>query len=354
VVYRFGAIWSALLAAMLIASANVVAWTAYVTHAWLFDPVYPTLVLTLLFIATTVYVYLTTEVERNRVRKAFTYYLAPVLVEEIASHPDKLKLGGETRTVSLYRSDLANFSALAEALLPHELVPLMNEYLSAMTEIIMRHRGFVDKYIGDAIDGVFGAPLGDPEQALNAVKAALACQKKLADMNAACLPALRGQVLHQRIGLHTGEAIVGNIGSQQRFNYTVMGDAANLASRLEGANKVYGTSILVSEATAKRAGASICWRELDIIQVVGKAEQVRIYEPLALAAERTEQQATFVETYAEGLARWRRRDFAGAAASFGRCSECDPPARLFRERAQRLMRTTLPDAWSAVNVLETK
>ena len=231
------------------------------------------------------HVYLSTEVERNRVRSAFSHYLAPVLVEELASHPEKLRLGGETRTVTLYRSDLANFSSLAEALQPHELVALMNEYLSAMTAIIMQHGGFVDKYIGDAIDGVFGAPVDDPEQALNAVKAALSCQKKLREMNAAGLPALRGQMLHQRIGLHTGEAIVGNIGSQQRFNYTVMGDAANLASRLEGANKVYGTSILVSEPTAGLAGATISWRELDIIQVVGKAEHVRIYEPLALAIE---------------------------------------------------------------------
>jgi adenylate cyclase len=354
VVYRSGAIWSALLAVMLIASANIISWVAYVSQAWLFDPIYPTLTLTLLFIATTVYGYLTTEVERNRVRKAFTHYLAPVLVEELASHPEKLKLGGETRIVTLYRSDLANFSTLSEALQPHELVPLMNEYLSAMTNIIMQHGGFVDKYIGDAIDGVFGAPLDDPEQALNAVKAALSCQKKLAEMNAACLPALRGQMLQQRIGLHTGEAIVGNIGSQQRFNYTVMGDAANLASRLEGANKVYGTSILVSEATANRAGASVCWRELDVIQVVGKSEHVRIYEPLALTADRTDEQATFAAAYAEGLAHWRSKDFAGAAASFDRFSDCDPPARLFRERARSFMSTSLPGAWIPVNVLETK
>src|SRR5262245_59699162 len=354
VVYRAGALWSALLAAIMIASANLVSWAAYVNHAWLFDPIYPTLTLTLLFIATTVHVYLTTEVERNRVRRAFDHYLAPVLVEELANHPEKLKLGGETRTVTLYRSDLANFSALSEALQPHVLVPLMNEYLSAMTNIIIEHGGFVDKYIGDAIDGVFGAPLDDPEQALNAVKAALSCQKKLAEMNAACLPALRGQMLHQRIGLHTGEAIVGNIGSQQRFNYTVMGDAANLASRLEGANKVYGTSILASEATADRTGASICWRELDVIQVVGKAEHVRIYKPLALSADRTEEHATFAEAYAEGLARWRGKDFTGAAASFDRFSDCDPPARLFRERARKLMDTSPPGAWIAVNVLETK
>jgi adenylate cyclase len=354
VVYRLSAIWSALLGAMVIASANAVAWAAYVSHAWLFDPIYPTLALTVLFIATTVHVYLTTEVERNRMRKAFTHYLAPVLVEELARNPKKLKLGGETRTVTLYRSDLANFSTLAEALQPHELVPLMNEYLTAMTDIIMQHGGFVDKYIGDAIDGIFGAPLDDPEQALNAVKAALSCQKKLGEMNAACLPALRGLMLQQRIGLHTGEAIVGNIGSKQRFNYTVMGDAANLASRLEGANKVYGTSILVSEATANRAGAGICWRELDVIQVVGKSEQVRIFEPLAVTAEQTEEHAAFAAAYAEGLARWRSKDFAGAAQSFDRFSECDPPARLFRERARRLMRQALPNAWIAVNVLETK
>jgi len=325
-----------------------------VGHAWLFDPIYPTLTLTLLFIATTVHVYLTTEFERDQVRKWFTYYLAPVVVKELAKHPEKLRLGGETRTVTLYRSDLANFSSLSEALQPHELVPLMNEYLSAMTDIIMQHGGFVDKFIGDAIDGVFGAPHDDPEQALNAVKAALSCQKKLAEMNAACLPALRGLMLQQRIGLHTGDAIVGNIGSRQRFNYTVMGDAANLASRLEGANKVYGTTILVSEATASRAGASICWRELDVIQVVGKAEHVRIYEPLALTADRTEEQATFAAAYAEGLSCWRRKDFAGAAASFDLFSDCDPPARLFRERARRFMSSSLPGAWRPVNVLETK
>jgi adenylate cyclase len=353
-VYRSGAMWSATLGMVAVASGVTLSWAAYATHAWLFDPVYPTLSLTLLFISTTVYVYLNTEVERNRIRSAFTHYLAPVLVEELASHPEKMRLGGETRTVTLYRSDLASFSSLAEALQPHELVPLMNEYLSAMTDIIMQYGGFVDKYIGDAIDGVFGAPLDDPDQALNAVKAALMCQKKLHEMNAAGLPALRGQMLRQRIGLHTGEAIVGNIGSRQRFNYTVMGDAANLASRLEGANKVYGTSILVSKATADLAGSNICWRELDVIQVVGKVEHVRIYEPLSLAADRTQQQSAYAAAYAEGLARWRTKDFAGAVEGFDRFADADPPAHLFRERARKLLAGPLPSKWIPVNVLETK
>jgi adenylate cyclase len=353
-VYRAGAVWSALLGAALVASAIALSWLAYARYAWLFDPVYATLALSLLFISTTVYAYLGTEIERNRVRTAFTHYLAPVLVEELARHPEKLKLGGETRIVTLYRSDLAKFSGLAERLRPDELVPLMNEYLSAMTEIIMRHGGLVDKYIGDAIDGVFGAPLDDADQALNAVKAALAGQKKLREMNAAGLLTLRGQALHQRVGLHTGEAIVGNIGSRQRFNYTVMGDAANLASRLEGANKVYGTSILASEATVDLAGPKITWRELDVIQVVGKAEHIRIYEPLALATDQTRLQAACAAAYAEGLARWRTKDFAGAVESFGRFAECDPPARLFRERAMKFTTDPLPSEWVPVNVLETK
>jgi adenylate cyclase len=353
-VYRAGAVWSALLGAVVIASALALSWLAYARYAWLFDPVYATFALSLLFISTTVYVYLGTEIERNRVRTAFIHYLAPVLVEELARHPEKLRLGGESRTVTLYRSDLAKFSGLAERLRPDELVPLMNEYLSAMTDIIMRHGGFVDKYIGDAIDGVFGAPLDDADQALNAVKAALACQKKLRDMNAAGLLTLRGHALHQRIGLHTGEAIVGNIGSRQRFNYTVMGDAANLASRLEGANKVYGTSILVSEATAALAGPNISWRELDVIQVVGKAEHIRIYEPLALATDQTQLQAACAAAYTEGLARWRTKDFAGAVESFDRYAACDPPARLFRERARKFTTDPLPSEWIPVNVLETK
>ena len=140
-----------------------------------------------------------------------------------------------------------------------------------MTDIVMAHDGFIDKYIGDAIDGVFGAPADDPEHALHAVKAALASRSRLQEMNAADLAVLRGRKLHQRIGLHTGVGIVGNIGSKRRFNYTVTGDSANLASRLEGANKFYGTTILASEATVRLAGPAVVWREVDTVRVVGRS-----------------------------------------------------------------------------------
>ena len=197
-------------------------------------------------------------------RKSFSFYLSPVLIEKMLASSALPKLGGETRIVTLYRSDLAGFSSMSEKLQANELVPLMNEYLTAMTDIIGRYGGFVDKYIGDAIDGVFGAPVDDPDHAANAVRAALAGQRQLRALNEAGLATFRGFKLRQRIGLHTGSALVGNIGSQQRFNYTAMGDTANLASRLEGANKFYGTSIIASEATMTLAKNAAIWRELEL------------------------------------------------------------------------------------------
>ena len=353
-VYRSGALSGALFGALGLTTSLATSWWAYRAHGWLLDPVYPALVLTALYVLTTVFVYLRTEVERNSVRNAFAHYLAPTLVEELARDPRKLKLGGELRRVTLFRSDLAGFTPLSERLAPDELIELMNAYLSAMTDIIIEHTGFVDKYIGDAIDGVFGAPYDDGDQALHAVRAALACQARLREMNAAGVPALRGHSLRQRIGLHTGEGLVGNIGSHQRFNYTVLGDVANLASRLEGANKIYGTNMIASEATVLLAGPGVFWRELDVIQVVGRATPVRIFEPLAMAGSQTGGQEAIAAAYARGLRLWRSKEFAGAVASFAEFSEADPPSRMFLARAERLAADPPADTWQPVNVLDSK
>ena len=190
-------------------------------------------------------------------------------------------LGGEMRNVTVYFSDIADFSSIAEKIPPAELVAAMNEYLSAMTDVIEAQGGFVDKYIGDAIVAVFGAPLDDPEHAANAVHAALRCAARLPldRVNAAF-----GRTVRQRIGLNSGEALIGNIGSRRRFNYTVMGDMVNLASRLEGTNKFYGTTVIASEATVELTGRAFVWRELDAIRVKGRSQPVRI-EPLGAAGE---------------------------------------------------------------------
>jgi adenylate cyclase len=234
---------------------------------------------------------------------------------------------------------------------PRELVALMNTYFAAMTEVIEAHGGFVDKYIGDAIVAVFGAPLDDGDHAVHAVQAAIACGKRLQELNRTT-PALKGRGLRCRIGLNTGEALVGNIGSHRRFNYTAMGDTVNLAARLEGANKHYATMIMAGETTVSRTGAAFLWRELDAVRVRGRAGSVKVFEPLAAAGEEAVAEKARAALYAEGLACWRARDFAGAAARFAQIAADDPPARLFLERASAFVRSPPGPSWEPVTVLE--
>jgi adenylate cyclase len=352
-VRRSGAIFGALLGVLVLLLVMSTAWWVRTTYGFLLDPTFPGLTLTAVYIFCTGFFYFQTTREKNQVRRAFSHYMAPSIVAELARRPEKLQLGGENRVVTLYRSDLAGFSAMSEELTPQQLVQLMNEYLTAMTDIIMEHGGLIDKYIGDAIDGVFGAPADDPDHAANAVRAALACEAKLLEINASEENAFRGKKLRQRIGLHTGVGIVGNIGSRRRFNYTVMGDSANLASRLEGANKFYGTSILASQATAKLAGAGIAWREIDVVKVVGRSEPVGIYEPLG-SGELDECRAARAQAYAQGLRCWREQDFVCAAQHFESISAEDAPARAFLERCQRLLQQPLPPDWQPIHVLDSK
>ncbi len=353
-VRQAGPISGAIMGAAMMTAVMASAWWARAHLGTLLDPTYPALTLTAVYIFCTGFFYFHTTRERNLVRRAFSHYMAPSIVEELARRPDKLRLGGENRTVTLYRSDLAGFSKLSEELAPQELVPLMNEYLTAMTDIVMAHEGFIDKYIGDAIDGVFGAPADDPEHALHAVKSALASRSRLREMNAAGLTVPGGRTLHQRIGLHTGVGIVGNIGSKQRFNYTVMGDSANMASRIEGANKVYGTTILASEATVQLAGPAVIWREIDTVRVMGRAGPVRIYEPMGLAGDVTQEDLWLMTGYAAGLRCWRAQDFAGACRSFERLSESDPPARFFLQRCRQLLQDPPAPGWDPIHALESK
>lgn len=292
--------------------------------------------------------------DKRLLRRSFGLYLAPALVERVVASRSPPELGGEVRNVTIFASDLAGFSSLSEQLPPRDLVTLMNAYLTEMTEIIGEHGGFVDKYIGDAIFAVFGAPIDDPDHAQRAVEAALACDLKLARMNAAAPPELFGRVLRHRIGLHTGTALVGNIGSRRRFNYTVMGDAANLASRLEGANKVYGTTILASAATVAAAGRSVLWREIDRARVVGREEPVDLFEPLAPAGSATPDQMRRASAYAAALQSFRRREFAAATAAVEPLLPIDQAARNLHAKASALLRDPPGSDWQPVTDLDSK
>jgi adenylate cyclase len=229
----------------------------------------------------------------------------------------------------------------------------MNEYLSAMTDIIEEQGGFVDKYIGDAIVAVFGAPLDDPDHATHAVHAALRCAARLPELGRVAA-AFNHQAVRQRIGLNSGEALVGNIGSQRRFNYTVMGDMVNLASRLESANRFYGTTIMASAATMALTGSAFLWREIDAIRVKGRTGSVKVFEPLGIAGKVTAERSARALAHAEGLARLRARDFAGAAEIFVKSAEHDQASALFAARALELARCPPDDDWDPVNTLDEK
>jgi adenylate cyclase len=200
---------------------------------------------------------------------------------------------------------------------------------------------------------MFGAPVEDEDHAAQAVRAALACCGRLAELNATAA-AFQGHELRHRIGLNSGEALVGNIGSGRRFNYTVIGDVVNLASRIEGANKYFGTSILASEATMTLTGGKFSWREIDVVRVIGRVQPLRVYEPLAEAGKQTPAQSVDARIYGKALTSWRGRDFAGAAESFASIADHDPAAALFMHRAKQLALSPPGPDWEPINTLEGK
>ena len=221
----------------------------------------------------------------RQTRAMFAQYVPPAVVSRLIAQPELMRLGGEAREVTLMFTDLANFTTLSEQLSAEQTVEVLTAYFNAMTPIVHATGGTLDKFIGDAVMAFWGAPLDDPQHAEHAVTAAISMQQAMqvlvADLRARGLPPI-----HMRIGLHTGRVVVGNVGSEQRFSYTAIGDAVNLAARLEGANKAFGTGILLSAATAAQLPSSVALRALDDVVVKGKTEPVRVFTPCDDAAVR--------------------------------------------------------------------
>lgn len=218
------------------------------------------------------------------IKDAFRHYVTPEVIDRIVRDPAQLKLGGEKRDLTIFFSDIAGFTTLSEQLEPPVLVKFLNHFLSEMTDIVLERGGTIDKYEGDAIIAFWNAPLDVSNHQMQGVRAGLQCQARLREL----APIFRreyGIEIRMRIGIHTGPVTAGNFGSRTRFNYTIIGDAANLASRLEGVNKVFGTDILVSEATMNACGPEIHFRKVGQVAVVGRAESVQIFEPLADALD---------------------------------------------------------------------
>jgi adenylate cyclase len=286
---------------------------------------------------------------------SFQKYLPTELVRTLVSQGIEAKPGGQQQTLTVLFADLAGFTLLSERL-GAEVVPVLTRYLSSASDAIARESGTIDKFIGDAVMAFWGAPKTIEHHAEAACRAALACREALARIR---VPEAEGRTsaLHLRIGINTGAMLVGNIGSEERLNYTVIGDAVNLASRLEAVNKVYGTEIVIGEATRHAAGPAVLVRELDTVAVYGRIGATAIYELLAMA-EAESPPAPWVARYEAGLAAYRARHWNEAIAAFeaaiaGRPGG-DAPAALLLARCRQFLIDPPPADWAAVTVMGAK
>jgi adenylate cyclase len=298
--------------------------------------------------------YLLAAKDKRWLRQAFSRYVSNSLVEIIINHPEQLRLGGEEVEVTVLFSDIAGFTGISEGLTPENLIRLLNEYFSGMTDIILNSNGTVDKYIGDAIMAFWGAPLPLAGHAEKACRAALAMQIAIRPLQESWqkrgLPPMQA-----RLGLHTGQAVVGNVGSKDRFNYTVMGDAVNLASRLEGVNKIYGTHIIVSEATYQQAGPDFLFRELDLVRVKGRVQPVVIYELLGRKAEGDN--FPWLHDFSAAIESYRRRQWEAASKLFQEVlarRPGDPPSLCFQKRLEYFQQHPPQPDWGGVYTLDSK
>ena len=273
--------------------------------------------------------YATEGKQKRFIKNAFRQYLNPDVIDQLIQNPSRLKLGGERKDLSIFFSDLQGFTTISEGLDPETLTRFLNEYLSAMTDIIHEEEGTVDKYEGDAIIAFWNAPLEVEDHAIRAVRTALRCQMRLAEMR----PIFRNRIgkdILMRIGINTGPVVVGNLGSDLRFDYTVLGDAVNLASRLEGANKEFGTYTMISESTRSIVGNVFPAREIGRLVVVGKKEPVTVYEPMM--KDSYEQKKYELQTFSEALGLFYKGNLRQAQNIFSSISNNDPAAKAYMER----------------------
>jgi adenylate cyclase len=335
--------------ALLLPLPVLLGFLAYAHGFWL--PVAFILAATLPSLTGTLALNYATEGKQKRfIKGAFKQYLSPLVIEELVQHPERLKLGGELRELSIFFSDIRGFTGISEHLNPQELTALLNDYLTAMTDIIYAHGGTVDKYEGDAIIAFWNAPLAQKNHAILAVHTALECQAKLTELN----PKYKEQIgseLHQRIGLNSGPVVVGNMGSRQRFNYTFLGDAGNLAARLEGINKQFGTSLLISENTRKQLDDSIAVREIARVQVVGRKEPVTVYEPMMPAEANARKDILTV--FAQALAQYTEGNLNEALSRFSSIEKQDAPAAAYVQRCRAMLSQSQTE-WTGVWTMTEK
>jgi adenylate cyclase len=358
-----GALWSLLIALAAGAGAIAVSWYGFSRLGHLIDPLYPCLVTLLVYLSSSVIAYLKTEREKRLVRGIFNRYMSPILVDELIRHPERRELGGEMRNLTLLFSDIRGFTHIAEQLDPQTLTSLINRFLTRLTQVIHESGGTIDKYMGDCVMAFWNAPLDIADHGRRAIEAALAMRTALDRLNDELKDEAKSDdqppiTLGAGIGLNSGRACVGNMGSEQRMDYSVIGDAVNIASRLEGLSRAYGVDIVIGEDTARFA-SDFALLELDLVRVKGRDKPLRIFTalggPAVAAGDEFKRRR---EPHAEMLAAYRRRDWAAARVALALCRPLAPSlAALYDVYEQRIAEfevTPPPPDWDGVFVATTK
>jgi adenylate cyclase len=292
---------------------------------------------------------------KRQITGLFGQYVPSEVVDEMAEHPEHVSMEGDSREMTILFSDVRGFTTISEGLEPKELSQLMNEFLTPLSRIIYKHRGTIDKYMGDCIMAFWGAPLADERHAYNAILAGLEMQRTLAELQPKFKEHGWPEILIG-VGINTGRVSVGNMGSEVRVAYTVMGDAVNLASRLEGITKEYGAQVLVGETT-KQAVPDFVYREVDMVRVKGKEQPVTIYEPLGLSSEVGAEVLEEIKLFHQALRMYRKQDWDKAELHLLSLTNMSPQCKLYKVYAERVAfcRTYPPPKnWDGVFIFKTK
>jgi adenylate cyclase len=316
---------------------------------------YPIIAISAVYIGIVVVYYRTEEKSRKWITSIFGKYVSPIIIENLIKNPDAINLGGEKKNITIFFSDIRGFTTISEKLDPEDLVHLLNEYLTEMTSVILQNQGLVDKYMGDAIMAFWGAPLDQPNHA------ALSCISSLAMIDK--LKYLQKKWKNEGIpsfdigiGLNSGDAIIGNMGSMNRFDYTAMGDNVNLASRMEGLNKIYGTNIIITENTYNIIKDDFETRQLDKVRVKGKKKAILIFELISKKGKLNEKQEKFITLYEQALAHYFSQEWKQAIKSLIKSYAIinDPASQLLISRCKAFIDNPPSKDWDGVWEMKTK
>ena len=312
----------------------------------------------LTFLLVSILRFVFSEQEKSFLRKAFTMYLSSDVVNQIVEDPSLLKLGGEQKQITAIFTDIKSFSTLSEQVTPEHLVEILNKYLTVMSDLILEQKGTIDKYIGDAIVSFFGAPIDLPDHAARACLSAVRMKEAELILNKEMLAAGETPMpIYTRIGINTGAMVVGNMGTDNKMNYTIMGNDVNLAARLEGVNKKYGTWILASDSTWQATKGMFLGRKLDRVRVVGIDKPVQLHNVMAVRSEASAEMVALADRFNFAIDAYRAKDFSKALLMFTKCIELvpdDEPSKIFLDRVKILLKEGVPEDWSDIVSMTSK